>query len=83
MTPGNPGIPGSSAVSPEDIDADLFVIGPEAPLVDGLAEFHRVHARRERAVFWLRRCVGTYRDVLLRVEDIVNVAAITSIQAGE
>ncbi len=47
VTPGNPGIPG---VTPEghsitisgspatEIDADLFVIGPEAPLVDGLAD---------------------------------------------
>jgi phosphoribosylamine--glycine ligase len=46
-TPGNPGINGTTndghtmlsiAVSPEDLDADLFVIGPEAPLVDGLAD---------------------------------------------
>ncbi len=38
VTPGNPGIPGSVATDPEQIDADLFVIGPEAPLVDGLAD---------------------------------------------
>lgn len=38
ITPGNPGIPGSVATPPEEIDADLFVIGPEAPLVDGLAD---------------------------------------------
>ena len=38
MTPGNPGIPGSIATPPEELDADLFVIGPEAPLVDGLAD---------------------------------------------
>ena len=36
-TPGNPGIPGSVSTPPEEIEADLFVIGPEAPLVDGLA----------------------------------------------
>lgn len=44
-SPGNPGIaafPGAggitcSALPQEDVDADLFVIGPEAPLVDGLA----------------------------------------------
>ncbi len=47
VTPGNPGIAG---VTPEghtltslsapagEIEADLFVIGPEAPLVDGLAD---------------------------------------------
>ena len=38
VTPGNPGIPGSVATPPTEIDADLFVIGPEAPLVDGLAD---------------------------------------------
>ena len=35
---GNPGIEGSTAAPPMEIDADLFVIGPEAPLVDGLAD---------------------------------------------
>jgi phosphoribosylamine--glycine ligase len=38
VTPGNPGIPGSVPTPPEEVDADLFVIGPEAPLVDGLAD---------------------------------------------
>ena len=38
VTPGNPLIGGSVDIPPEDLDADLFVIGPEAPLVDGLAD---------------------------------------------
>ncbi|MEA2902591.1 MAG: phosphoribosylamine---glycine ligase [Actinomycetota bacterium] len=38
VTPGNPGIPGSVSAPPEEIDADLFVIGPEVPLVAGLAD---------------------------------------------
>ena len=38
VTPGNPGIPNSVDTNPEQIEADLFVIGPEVPLVDGLAD---------------------------------------------
>jgi len=43
VTPGNAGIPGSVAAPPTEIEADLFVIGPELPLVDGLAD--RLRAR--------------------------------------
>ena len=45
VTPGNPGIPGSVPAPPEEIDADLFVIGPEVPLVDGLADRLRAAGR--------------------------------------
>jgi phosphoribosylamine--glycine ligase len=45
VTPGNPGIPGSVATPPEEIEADLFVIGPEGPLVDGLADRLRAAGR--------------------------------------
>jgi len=46
VTPGNPGIPGSVAAPPEAVDADLYVIGPEQPLVDGLADRLRAAGRR-------------------------------------
>jgi len=54
VTPGNPGITGvtgeghtltSVPAPPEEIDADLYVIGPEAPLVDGLADRLRAAGR--------------------------------------
>ena len=45
VTPGNPGIPGSTPAPPEEVDADLFVIGPEVPLVDGLADRLRAAGR--------------------------------------
>src|SRR5271169_1083908 len=47
VTPGNPGMPGTPAdgypiscteAPAEKIAADLWVIGPEQPLVDGLAD---------------------------------------------
>lgn len=45
VTPGNPGIPGSVSDPATAIDADLYVIGPEAPLVAGLADELRAAGR--------------------------------------
>lgn len=43
---GNAGTPGAVATGPEELDADLFVIGPEGPLVAGLADRLRAQGKR-------------------------------------
>jgi phosphoribosylamine--glycine ligase len=43
---GNAGTPHAVDTPPEDLDADLFVISPEAPLVDGLADRLRAQGKR-------------------------------------
>src|SRR5829696_290217 len=50
VAPGNAGMSAAglvtTAAAPEDLDAELFVIGPEAPLVDGLADRLRAKGHR-------------------------------------
>jgi phosphoribosylamine--glycine ligase len=46
VTPGNAGIPGSVSIPPTELDADLFVIGPDQPLVEGLADRLRAQGKR-------------------------------------
>jgi len=45
VTPGNPGIPWSVRSDPLDVDADLFVLGPDDHVVDGLGDRLRARGR--------------------------------------
>lgn len=45
VTPGRAGIPGSTVVSALDLTADLFVIGPDQQVVDGLADDLRAQGK--------------------------------------
>jgi phosphoribosylamine--glycine ligase len=43
---GNAGTPNAVDTPPEELDADLFVISPEAPLVEGVADRLRAQGKR-------------------------------------
>ena len=69
VTPGNAGIDASVPAPPEDLEADLYVVGPEAPLVDGLADRLRARgatvfgpgadgARLEGSKAWMKEVVA-------------------------
>jgi phosphoribosylamine--glycine ligase len=48
VTPGNPGMAAPITVTDvpvEEVEADLYVVGPEAPLVDGLADALRANGK--------------------------------------
>ena len=85
-TPGNPGIEGSTSTSPEEIDADLYVIGPEQPLVDGLADRLRAKgklvfgpgadgAKLEGSKAWMKQVLGDAGVPTARYDAFTDAAA--------
>jgi phosphoribosylamine--glycine ligase len=84
VTPGSPGIPGSVATSPGEVDADLCVVGPEAPLVAGLADELRAAgrlvfgpgadgARLEGSKAWMKELVSAAGVPTARYEAFADV----------
>ena len=45
VAPGNPGIPGSTTVGPTELDADLFVLGPDDHVVEGVGDRLRAQGK--------------------------------------
>lgn len=79
VTPGNPGIPGSVATPPEELDADLFVIGPEQPLVDGLADRLRAQGKR---VFGPGADGAELEGSKTFLKDLVSAAGVPTARYG-
>jgi phosphoribosylamine---glycine ligase len=86
VTPGNPGIPGSAPTPAEEVDADLFVVGPEAPLVGGLADRLRATgrlvfgpgadgARLEGSKVWMKDLLAAAAVPTARYGSFADVAA--------
>src|SRR5205823_997695 len=84
VTPGNPGIPGSTSQPAEEVEADLYVIGPEAPLVDGLADRLRMRgklvfgpgadgARLEGSKAWMKQVLADAGVPSARYGTFTNV----------
>ena len=93
VTPGNAGIPGSTERPPEEIEADLFVIGPEQPLVDGLADRLRAAgrlvfgpgadgARLEGSKTWMKELLDRAGVPTARYGAFSDVAAAEEFLAG-
>ena len=86
VTPGNPGIPGSVATQRGEIDADLYIVGPEAPLVAGLADELRIAgklvfgpgadgARLEGSKAWMKEVVEAAGVPTARYASFTDVEA--------
>ena len=79
VTPGNAAIPGSVPAPPEQVEADLFVVGPEAPLVDGLADRLRAAGR---LVFGPGADGARLEGSKAWMKDLLAIAAVPTARYG-
>jgi phosphoribosylamine--glycine ligase len=79
VTPGNAGIPESTAAPPDELDADLFVISPEAPLVGGLADRLRAQGKR---VFGPGADGARLEGSKAWMKDLVSTAGVPTARHG-
>jgi phosphoribosylamine--glycine ligase len=79
VTPGNPGIPGSVPTPSEEVSADLYVVGPEAPLVDGLADRLRASGR---LVFGPGADGARLEGSKAWMKDLLDVAGVPTARYG-
>jgi phosphoribosylamine---glycine ligase len=98
VTPGNVGVSGSTTTPATELDADLFVIGPEQPLVDGLADDLRAQgktvfgpgrdgARLEGSKAWMKEVlvdagVATARHAAFTADQLEPALAYLEAMAG-
>lgn len=77
VVPGNPGMDGLERLDapPERVEADLWVIGPEAPLVDGLADRVR---RRGGLVFGPGADGAQLEGSKVWMKDLLNAARVAT-----
>jgi phosphoribosylamine--glycine ligase len=80
VTPGNPGIPGSVATPPEELDVDLVVVGPEVPLVEGLADRLRAAGR---LVFGPGADGARLEGSKAWMKEVVTAAGVPTARYGE
>ena len=85
VTRGNPGIPWSTKKEPRDIEADLFVVGPDQPLADGMADRLRASgkvvfgpgadgARLEASKAWMKEVLADAGVPTARHESFTSIA---------
>lgn len=72
-SPGNPGIAKLAECTPDIADADLTVIGPEAPLVEGLADRLRALGRK---VIGPSAAAAALEGSKIFAKDLMNEAGV-------